>query len=417
MNLTSIPNAPRERATLLPGSRGFIATLAACMACTALAIDSVLPAFPEIRTTFGLAEGATSVTGIITFFFIGSSLGLLPAGLLADRFGRRPIMWGGLALYVVGAIGSVLAPSLWVMFVARFVWGLGSAGPRVAAMAMVRDAYEGEQMAKQMSLIMAVFILVPTFAPILATGVLAIGPWQAIFWGSVVVAVLVAGSVTQLPETLTIETRRTLGGRDVWASCRTVLRSPGTLANLLSLTALYGVFLSYLASSEIILDQVFGMEEWFPVFFGAIALVMGSAMYLSGRVVERVGLTRIIRFGFMANLSAAAALTVVAVVTSGSPPFWLFVVMLAAVLFFQQMLIPNLNAAAMRPLGSVAGTGSAMLGMVPGVLGAVVGGLIDARFDGTILPLSIAFAISSAVAYAAWRWALAGEAAGSAHEQ
>jgi DHA1 family bicyclomycin/chloramphenicol resistance-like MFS transporter len=221
---------------------------------------------------------------------------------------------------------------------------------------------------------------------------------------------MVAGSVTLLPETLTAATRRTLGARDVLGSCRTVLRSPGTLRYLLSLTALYGVFLSYLASSEIILDQVFGLKAWFPVFFGGIALLMGSAMFLSGRVVERMGLSRIIRFGFVANLVSAAALTVVAVVTAGEPPFWLFVVLLGAVLFFQQMLIPNLNAAAMRPLGAVAGTGSAMLGMVPGVLGAVIGGLIDQRFDGTILPLSIAFFVSSAVAYAAWRWALADEA-------
>jgi MFS transporter, DHA1 family, multidrug resistance protein len=393
------------RARLVPGSRGFIATLAACMAVTALAIDSALPAFGEIRTAFDLADDATSVTGIITFFFIGSSLGLLPAGILADRFGRRPVMWGGLALYVVGAIASILAPSLWVMFVARFVWGLGSAGPRVAAMAMVRDAYEGEQMAKQMSLIMAVFILVPTFAPALAAGVLLIGPWQAVFWACAVVAVVVAGAVSLLPETLDVHQRRPLARRDVAGSIRTIFTTPGTIGYLMSLTALFGVFLSYLASSEIILEQVFHLGEWFPVFFGVVAMVMGASMYTNGRVVERLGLERIIRFGFGANLTATVALFVVAVATSGTPPFWLFMLLLAAVLFFQQLLIPNLNAAAMRPLGSVAGTAAATLGMVPGVLGAVIGSIIDRQFDGSITPLSIGFVISSAAAFAAWRWA------------
>ncbi|NNE12032.1 MAG: MFS transporter [Ilumatobacter sp.] len=355
------------RARIEPGSRAFIATLAACMAVTALAIDSVLPAFPEIRSEFGLADDATSVTAIISAFFIGSSLGLLPAGLLSDRFGRRPVMWGGLALYVLGAIGSVLAPSLGVMVVARFVWGLGSSGPRVAAMAMVRDAYEGEQMARQMSLIMAVFIIVPTFAPALAAGVLVVGPWQAVFWGCALVAALVATSVTQLPETLTPTTRRTLGGRDLWRSIRIVVATPGTVAYLVALTALFSVFLSYLASSEIILDQVFGLGDWFPLFFGGIALAMGGAMYLNGRFVERLGLRQITLLGFSANLTAAVTLLVVALVTGGEPPFWLFVPLLGAVLFFQQLLIPNLNAAAMRPLGEVAGTGAAMLGMVPGV--------------------------------------------------
>ena len=384
------------------------------MAVTALAIDAALPTFGEIRTAFDLADDATSVTGIITFFFIGSSLGLLPAGLLADRFGRRPVMWGGLALYVLGAIASIFAPSLWVMFIARFVWGLGSAGPRVAAMAMVRDAYEGEQMAKQMSLIMAVFILVPTFAPALASGILLIGPWQAVFWACAGVAVIVAGSVTLLPETLEVEQQRPLAGRDVWGGIRTILGTPGTLWYLLSLTALFGVFLSYLASSEIILDQVFDLGEWFPLFFGGIALVMGGAMFLNGRIVEHLGLERIIRAGFMANLASAVVLLVVALATSGTPPFWLFVILLCCVLFFQQMMIPNINAAAMRPLGAVAGTAAAILGMVPGVLGAVIGGVIDRQFNGTITPLSIGFVISSTVAFAAWRWATTADAAASA---
>lgn len=373
------------------------------MACTALAIDSVLPAFGEIRAEFDLPADATSVTGLITAFFIGSSLGLLPAGLLADRFGRRPIMWGGLALYVGGAIASVLAPSLAAMFVARFVWGLGSAGPRVAAIAMVRDAYEGEQMARQMSLIMAVFILVPTFAPALAAGVLVVGPWQAIFLGCAAIAVVVGAAVTLLPETLGERDRPTLGGRDLAGTIRTVVTTPGTIWYLASLTALFGVFLSYLASSEIILDQVFGLGRWFPLFFGAIALVMGGAMYLNGRLVERIGLRRIIMFAFVANLASTGFLVVAALATSGTPPFWLFFLMLATVLFFQQMLIPNMNAAAMKPLGAVAGTAAALLGMIPGVLGAMIGGVIDAQFDGSITPISIGFAASSTAAYVAWR--------------
>jgi DHA1 family bicyclomycin/chloramphenicol resistance-like MFS transporter len=392
-------------APLVPGSRGFIVVLSMCMAVTALGIDSVLPAFPEIRTALDLEPGATSVTGLITFFFIGSSLGLLPAGLLADRFGRRPVMWGGLALYVLGAIGSMMAPTLGSMFIARFIWGLGSAGPRVAAMAMVRDAYAGAQMARQMSFIMAVFILVPTFAPALSVGILAIGPWQAIFWVCAGAAALVAVSVTRLPETLPATSHRSLSVGEAWSSCRTVVATPGTVGYLLSLTALFGVFMSYLASSEIILDQVFGLEQWFPVFFGAIAIAMGSSMYLNGRFVERVGLHRIVVLGFWANGTAALALLLLAVLTSGRPEFWMFFPLLTGVLFFQQMLIPNLNAMAMRPLAHVAGTGAAILGMVAGVFGAIIGGLIDRQFDGTITPLAIGFVASSLVASLTWRWA------------
>ena len=92
-------------------------------------------------------------------------------------------------------------------------------------------------------------------------------------------------------------------------------------------------------------------------------------------------------------------------ITRGEPSFWLFVVLIAAVLFFQQMLIPNINAAAMRPLAEVAGTGAAILGMVSGTLGAVIGEVINRQFDGTITPLAFGFLISSLVAFSAWRWA------------
>jgi MFS transporter, DHA1 family, multidrug resistance protein len=379
---------PIAQHSMRPGSKLFTLVLAMSMAVTALGVDTVLPAFPEIRETLGLAEGATEVAGLITFFLMGSSLGLLPAGLLADRFGRLPVMWGGLVLYVVGAVGALLAPSLTMMYVARFVWGLGTSGPRVAAMAMVRDSYAGAQMAKQMSYIMAVFILVPTFAPTLAAGLLLIGPWQLVFWLCIAAGVGMLVATLRLPETLPVSERSTLSGRDIWHSCATVITTPGTLGYLTALTALFGVFLSYIASSEVIFDQVFGLGDWFPLLFGGLSIAMGLGMFVSGRIVEQVGLNRL------------------ALATDGRPSIWPFLAVMSAVLFTAQMLIPNLNAAAMQPLAHVAGTGSAILGMVPGVVGSLIGTTIDRQFDGTVLPLSIAFAVGTVVAFGAWRWAI-----------
>ena len=405
MTSTAAPTLPVRR-QLRPGSALFTFVLAMGMAVTALGVDTVLPAFPEIREAMGLAEGSTEVAGLITFFLMGSSAGLLPAGLLADRYGRRPVMWGGLVLYVAGAVGSLLAPSLTVMFLARFVWGLGSAGPRVAVMAMVRDAYSGEQMAKQMSFIMAVFILVPTFAPSLSALLLLFGPWQIVFWLCAAAGVAMLAATLRLPETLPVEDQTTLSAGDVWSSCRTVLTTPGTYGYLVSLTALFGVFLSYLASSEVILDQVFDLSDWFPLFFGGLSVVMGVSMYLNGRVVERIGLGPLVAKVFSFAVAAVLALLALALATDGKPGFWPFVVLLAVVLFTQQMLIPNLNAAAMKPLAQVAGTGAAILGMVPGVLGAVIGTTIDRQFDGSVTPLAIAYAVGTAISIAGWRWAV-----------
>ena len=374
-----------------------------CMAVTALGIDTILPAYDDIRESLGLDPDATEVTGLVTFYFMGNSLGLLPAGLLSDRFGRKAVMWGGLALYVAGAIGSVLAPSLGWMFVFRFIWGLGGAGPRVASLAMIRDGFSGEQMARQMSLAMAVFLLVPAVGPALSAGVLAISSWQWVFWMCAIAASIVALLVTRLPETLAEQSRRPLAARSIGRSLRAVFATPGTLWYLLSLTALFGVFMSYLATSELIIDQTYDLQRWFPLFFGGLALVMLGAMLVNSRFVERLGLSRLLGIAFVASMVSIAALLLTSLATGGEPPFWVFVVLISAVLFCQQMLIPNINAAAMRPLAEVAGTGAAVLGMVSGALGAVIGELINRRFDGTITPLSIGFVVSGAIAFAAWR--------------
>ena len=404
MTATDLTSPPGRR-QIRVGSRMFTFVLAMGMAVTALGIDSVLPAFPEIRAAMGLDEDATEVAGLITFFLIGSSAGLLPAGLLADRYGRRAVMLGGLVLYVAGALGALLAPTLPVMFAARFVWGLGSAGPRVAAMAMIRDAYEGDEMAKQMSFMMAVFILVPTFAPAVASGLLQIGPWQLVFWLCALAGAALLVVSFRLPETLEPSDRLALSAGDVWRSCRTVFVTPGTYGYVIALTALFGVFISYIASSEIILDEVFGLSDWFPLFFGVMSLVMGAGMYLNGHIVERVGLDRLSGLVFVADLVAVAVLLGVALTTDGTPPFWLFMVALAPILFTVQMLLPNLMSAAMKPLAHVAGTAAAIFGVIPGVIGAVIGAAIDHQFDGTITPLSIAFLVSNAIAWLGWRWA------------
>ncbi len=384
----------------------FTFVLAMGMAVTALGIDSVLPAFPDIREAMGLSADSTEVAGLVTFFLIGSSAGLLPAGVLADRYGRRSVFIGGLILYLAGAMAALLAPTLPLMFAARFVWGLGSAGPRVAAMAMIRDAYEGERMAKQMSFMMAVFILVPTFAPAISSGLLAIGPWQLVFWLCAVAAAALLVLGVRLPETLAPTDRLTLSAVDVWRSCRTVFATPGTYGYLIALTALFGVFLSYIASSEIILDEVFGLSDWFPLFFGIMSLVMGAGMVLNGRLVERVGLDRLTGRVFVANMVAVAMLLAVALATGGQPAFWLFVLSLAPVLFTVQMLQPDLTSAPMRPLAHVAGTAAAIFGMVPGVLGAIIGAVIDNQFNGTITPLAIAFVVGSAIGWLGWHWAM-----------
>jgi DHA1 family bicyclomycin/chloramphenicol resistance-like MFS transporter len=397
---------PRDHdRTLRPGSAGFTLVLSMAMAGTALAIDTVLPAFPEIRDATGLPSDSTQVAALVTTFLLGQGLGLVPAGVLADRFGRRPILWGGLAIYLVGAIGAALAPTLEIMLVARLVWGFGAAGPRVAATAMIRDAFEGEAMAKQMSTIMAVFLIVPTIAPSLGAGLIAVGPWQLVYWVCAAFTGVVMIMSLRLPATMPESARRELNVREIASGFKIVFVTPGTMGYMLAMVGLFAAFISYLASSEIIIDEVFGLAGWFPVIFGALAIVMAFAMIVNGRIVESVGLDRMIRIMLGALLVADAVLVALAFATGGEPPFAIFLLSIGAVIACQQLLVPNINAAAMRPLAAVAGSAAAMLGMVPMILGSLLGSFIDQAYDGTITPLAIGFALAGFLTAIGLWWA------------
>ena len=372
--------------------------LAATMAMTALAIDVMLPAFGDIRAEMGLAADSPDVSGLVTAFFLGLALSQIPAGLLADRFGRKPVLRIGLLLYAAGAIGTLLAPSLGWMLVARFVWGLAAGGPRVVTMAIVRDRYEGDQMARVMSLVMAMFIVVPVIAPSIGSLLLVIGPWQMVFGFCAVVATALNIWTGRLPETLHPDHRRPLRLRPVLDAARAVLRTRETVLLGLALTAMTASFMSYLASVELIVEEVLDLGDAFPLVFGVLAIGMGLATFTNGRVVERVGMWSMLRGVLVVFLVVTGANLALAIATGGTPEPWQFLPVIGAVLASHALLLPNLNAAAMQPVGRVAGTASALLGAVSMAVGAVTGSLIDQRFDGTVRPLSIAFFVSAVLA-------------------
>lgn len=316
-----------------PGAAGFTVVLSMAMAGTALTIDTMLPAFADIRTAMDLEPDSTAVAALVSTFLIGQGIGLLPAGLLADRYGRRPVMWAGIAIYILAAAATALAPTLETMLAARLVWGIGTAGPRVAATAMVRDSFEGEQMAKQMSSIMAVFLIVPTIAPTLGAGLLAIGPWQLVFWICAIYATVVLALTTRLPSTIgNAPTRPTGSSQELRANIRTVLTTPGTVGYVVASVGLYTSFVTYLASSELIIDDVFDLADWFPAIFAAISIVMAAMMLINRQIVTHVGLDRLLRITSRALVAATLGFVVVAIATDGKPPFWLFMTAIVIVI-------------------------------------------------------------------------------------
>ncbi len=215
--------------------------------------------------------------------------------------------------------------------------------------------------------------------------------WRWLAVGSAVAAVGAALWARRIPETLAPEHQLPMTFSRIGAAARVVVSNRQTVGYTLALTAMYGVFSSYLASSELIYDQVFDEGDRFPLIFGGLAAVMGVAMIANGKVVERIGTRRLAHGVLMGYLLAAGALVAIAVVTGGRPPLWVFLIGIAAMLVSHALLIPNFNTIAMTPMGAIAGTAASVIGATQIAVGAILGALLDRTFDGTIIPLSFGF--------------------------
>lgn len=394
------PAAPRRSI----GRVELTALLAMSMALGALGIDAMLPAFADIRSSLGLPEGATAVTGLVTTYFLGLAVGTLVYGPLSDRFGRRPALYAGFAIYALGAAAATMAGTLPLLLAARFVWGVGAAGPRVVTLAVVRDRYSGEQMSRVMSFILAVFILVPIVAPTFGAAIVAVASWRWIFGACLLGAVAVAAWSLRLPETLHEEHRRDLRVGPQVRAVREVVSNRETVAYGLGMTVLYGAFTSYIGSAELIFGSTFDQRAAFPVIFGGLAAVMGVAMATNGRIVERVGTRRLAHVVMAGYVAVSAGLVAIATATGGRPPLWLWLVGMAAMLASHALLIPNFSSLAMQPMGRIAGTASSIVGAVQLAGGALLGAVIDQAFDGTVRPLAVGFLIGGLVTLGLLLW-------------
>lgn len=379
------------------------------MALAALGIDMMLPALDDMREHFGLAPESTRVAQVVTVFLMGLALAQYFYGPLADRFGRKPILYAGLLLYGIGALGAALAPSLELVLLSRFLWGVGAGAPRVVSVSIVRDVYTGDEMAKAMSYILAIFIMVPVLAPSVGAGLIAIFPWQAVFIAGALMAAVVALWARLLPETLDPVNQRPLDRSAVFAATREVLSNRQTLGYTLARTLTFGAFSSYLASSERIFGEIYDRPDQFPFIFGGIAAVMGLAMLTNGNLVDRIGTRRIVHVFLIAYAIGGFVFWGVVSAAEGRPSFGTFVIGLAVIAFIHALLIPNFNTIAMWPMGHIAGTASAIIGTMSVAGGALIGAFIDRQYTDSVTPLVVAFAVLGVLALATVTWAERGK--------
>jgi DHA1 family bicyclomycin/chloramphenicol resistance-like MFS transporter len=375
------------------------------IALVALSIDTVLPALPDIGQDLGV-QRANHNQLIISLLFVGLAVGQLIYGPVSDSTGRKPAIYAGFALLIVGCLLSLAATSFPMVLAGRVIQGVGVAGPRVVTVALVRDQYKGRAMAQVMSFVMAVFILVPIIAPSLGQGILLFAGWRAIFATYLGLALVVlAWFAFRQPETLAPSQRLPFSLGRIVTGIREVLTTRIAIGYTMAAGLIFGAFLGYLNSTQQIFQEQYGLGRLFPLYFGVLAVSFGCASVLNTRLVMRYGMRRLTTWSSLTIGTLSTAFLAVAYVHAGHPPLWVLMAFFLTVFFCVGLLFGNLNALAMEPLGHIAGVGAAVVGALTTTISLLLGILIGQSYNGTVLPLIGGFAILSLASAAAMRWA------------
>ncbi len=383
----------------------FIALVAALTAMVAMSIDAMLPAIGIIATELG-ATHANDRHLIILLFFAGLSLGTLIFGAVSDSIGRKPSIFIGMVFYLIGALLCFFASSFPVLIIGRIIQGFGAASPRVVSMAMVRDGAKGADMARIMSYVMSVFMLVPIVAPSIGQLALLYGNWRMIFLGFIVMgAIVTLWLQLRQEETLPVENRSAFNAAALWLSAKEVVRNPVSLGYTLANGFIFAGFNIFLATTQQIIGEQYAQGSRFPLWFAALAIGIAIAMVLNGRYVKRIGLQRISRWATIAFVVNWVVVLLVCVVTQGHPPFPLLMVFFFISFFCSGMTFGNYQAMALEPMGHIAGMAAAVSGAMSSLMAITLGGTAARLYDGSVTPIAIAFVVYAIAALTTITWA------------
>jgi len=357
----------------------------------ALTIDAMLPALPDIGQDL-LVSNPNDVQLVVGLIFLGMGLGQLFYGPLSDSVGRKPALTTGMGIFVIGSLCCLFAADFQMMLIGRLLQGIGLGAPRVVTMALVRDQYEGRDMARVMSFIMAIFILVPMIAPALGQLILLIADWRAIFTSILVAGVLIYGWFAwRQPETLDETKRRPFTLSAIGLAAREIVTNPSAIGYTVIAGLSSSAFLAYLSSIQQILAQQYQLGSYFPLVFAALALVVGGASFINGRLVMRFGMKMLVRYSLRLIIVASAGFSLYVVNFSGHPPLWSLMLFFSVVLFGTGLLFGNVNSIAMEPLGHIAGIGAAVVASISTLISVPVGIYIARAYDGSVIPLIMGF--------------------------
>lgn len=367
-------------------AREFTAFVAILMSIVALSIDALLPAFGVISSELNVTD-SNQIQLVVSVLFIGLAMGQLVCGPLSDAFGRKPVLYVSLGIYFVGTIVCYFANSIEMLLFGRWVQGLGVAGPNIAAISLVRDSYKGREMAKIMSLVMMIFIMVPALAPAIGQGILLVADWRVIFIMYIGYAIAILAWVyTRLEESLPKQKRIPFRASRLAAGFKEVLSNRRTTSIMVAMGMVFGCLIGYINSCQQIIQVQLGAGKLFSVYFGLLALLLGISSMVNSRFVESLGMHFIASRALCMIIASSAVFLSIQFFVDVT--LWMFLLYAATLFASFGFIFGNLNAMAMEPMGHLAGIASAVIGSTSSFMSITLGTTIGQLYNGTVMPVT-----------------------------
>jgi len=363
----------------------------------AFGIDSSLPAFDEIRPDIGLLEGSNQISLIVTIYIIGISVGQIIFGPFTDRFGRVTSLKLGLVLYMIGALGSLLSQNLLTLLIFRFFWGLGASIPASMRTTIARDLYSGDEMAKVLSKIMAVFLLGPIITPLISEGLLSFTNWRVVWALGIILAGIGILWSLWFGETLPTNKRRSLSWEITAKSFKKIFSTRITIGYVLAVTFGQGAFVIWLSSSQPIFDLVYGKASQFALIFSILGIPMAIAFFASNSFISMFGAKQVAIFSVGVSVLINITSLLLAITSNGSPNFWIWLLLVGSSNIFLSLLTPIGLSLALEPMGDLAGTASGVAGAISLGGAALLAVIFSAQIKYSVTPLALGYLLYSTI--------------------
>ena len=382
----------------------FISMMALMMSLVALSIDAVLPAMESIGISLGVTN-ANDNQHLISSLFLGLAIGQLLFGPLSDSIGRRRAMTLGYSVFFIGIILALVANDMNTLLISRILQGLGLAAPRVVSMAIIRDLYEGRAMARVMSFITMIFILVPMLAPMFGQVILTMASWQTIFIATALIGLVSLGwYLFRQGETLAPEDRADFTVERTAHALKVILSNRAALGFTIAAGLISGPFIFYLSSAQQLFQNTYELGQWFPLYFAGLALAIGLGSFINGKQVMKSGMRHMVEISLILMTTTSLLFIIISWWFNGLPALWITTIYMLFTFLCMGLLFGNLNALAMEPLGHIAGIGAAIVGSLSTFLAASLAIIIGQQFNGTVYTIIISFFIAGLANLALMKW-------------